>query len=276
MTRRNRHVWIIDFKNYPTKDEASLYAVPFEYLRSTVSSTIEATGERDSWWLHWRARAEMFSALAPLSRFVVTPAVSKHRVFVWQEFPLFPDHALIAFARSDDYSFGVLQARIHEWALKLGTRLETRPRYTPTTSFETFPFPEPTLEQSEAIASAAKELDDLRSRWLNPSEWTREGVSEFPGSIDGPWARYISNVDERGIGTVRYPRLIPKDEEATEQLKKRTLTNLYNERPTWLDLAHRNLDEAVFAAYGWESNLSDEEILSRLLELNLARAALQE
>src|SRR5687767_7015821 len=54
--------------------------------------------------------------------------------------------------------------------------------------------------------------------------------------------------------------------------KKRTLTNLYNARPTWLDLAHKRLDEAVFAAYGWKSDLSDEEILEKLLSLNLERS----
>ncbi len=53
---------------------------------------------------------------------------------------------------------------------------------------------------------------------------------------------------------------------------KRTLTNLYNARPTWLELAHKKLDEAVFAAYGWPSDLSDEEILEKLLALNLERA----
>jgi len=56
--------------------------------------------------------------------------------------------------------------------------------------------------------------------------------------------------------------------------KKRTLTNLYNARPTWLELAHKKLDEAVFAAYGWPSDLSDEEILERLLALNLERAGM--
>ena len=96
---------------------------------------------------------------------------------------------------------------------------------------------------------------------------------EFPGSVAGPWARYVTDADERGIGTVRYPRLIPKDDKAAEQLKNRTLTNLYNERPTWLDLAHRKLDEAVFAAYGWEPDLSDDEILTRLLAMNQQRAA---
>jgi hypothetical protein len=55
-------------------------------------------------------------------------------------------------------------------------------------------------------------------------------------------------------------------------LKKRTLTNLYNQRPTWLDLAHRKLGAAVLAAYGWPADLSDEEILAHLLALNLARA----
>lgn len=59
------------------------------------------------------------------------------------------------------------------------------------------------------------------------------------------------------------------------QLAKRTLTNLYNEGPTWLDLAHRKLDEAVFAAYGWELSLTDDEILTRLLELNHQRAQAQ-
>ena len=73
------------------------------------------------------------------------------------------------------------------------------------------------------------------------------------------------------IGTVRYPRLVPKDEQC-EATETRTLTNLYNERPTWLDLAHRRLDEAVFAVYGWPADLSDEAILERLLQLNLERS----
>ena len=71
-----------------------------------------------------------------------------------------------------------------------------------------------------------------------------------------------------------YPdRLLPRDEAAAEELKKRTLTNLYNQRPAWLDNLHRELDEAVAAAYGWPADLPDEEILKRLLELNRERAA---
>lgn len=166
-----------------------------------------------------------------------------------------------------------------------------------TTCFETFPFPKPTDEQRGAIAAAAKELDELRNSWLNPPEWTRTEVLEFPGSVDGPWKRYIDDADRsvefipresgddeasqsrgvnstlrKGIGSVHYPRIVPRDEDCAKQLKKRTLTNLYNERPTWLDLAHRKIDEAVFAAYGWDSDISDDELLAKLLELNMERA----
>jgi len=57
----------------------------------------------------------------------------------------------------------------------------------------------------------------------------------------------------------------------SDEKKKRTLTNLYNARPTWLNLAHKRLNEAVFAAYGWKGDLSDEKILEKLLSLNLER-----
>jgi len=209
-----------------------------------------------------------------LGRYLATPAVSKYRIFRWLEPPLLPDHALIVFSRSDDYFMGIMQSRVHElWALKLGTRLETRPRYTPTTCFETFPFPDPAPAMSATISGAAKALDDARELWLRPHEWTREEELNFPGSVDGPWTLHVYNPDRRGIGTVRYARRIPKDAECAAKLAKRTLTALYNQRPAWLDLAHRKLDDVVLAAYGWKPELTDDEILSRLLVLNLERAA---
>ena len=176
--------------------------------------------------------------------------------------------------------FGMLHTRPHGlWSDVQGTQLREREsgfRYTPTTCFETFPFPRPRPEQEAAIAAAAKELDRLRSAWLNPPEWTREEVLEFPGSVEGPWRRYLHQPDARGIGTVRYPRIAPKDAECAALLAKRTLTNLYNENPTWLRNAHRTLDEAVFAAYGWSPDLTDDQLLEKLLALNLERAAAEE
>jgi hypothetical protein len=111
-------------------------------------------------------------------------------------------------------------------------------------------------------------------------------VLELPGSVYGPWRRHIDPATARphpgplpegegisGVGTVRWPRTVPKDPDSAASLKKRTLTNLYNQRPAWLDLAHKRLDAAVFAAYGWDPGISDEAILEKLLKLNLARAA---
>jgi type II restriction/modification system DNA methylase subunit YeeA len=234
--------------------------------------------QRKFWWRLARPCPEVKASLQPLSRFLVTSIVSKHRLFAWHKVPVNPDHALAVFAREDDYFFGVLHSRFHEvWALKQGTRLETRPRYTPTTCFETFPFPRPTPKQEAAIAAAAQELNALRERWLNPPEWTVEKILEFPGTIGGVWDRYIDKskiVNPKSqIGQVRYPRLEPRDADCAAKLKDRTLTKLYNERPAWLDLAHKKLDAAVAAAYGFPADLTDEQILEKLLALNLVRAA---
>jgi type II restriction/modification system DNA methylase subunit YeeA len=166
-----------------------------------------------------------------MARYIGTPILAKHRLFVWLDRAILPDHQLVAIARDDDYTLGVLHSRAHEvWALGLGTQLETRPRYTPTTCFETFPFPDPTPEQRARVGEAARRLVELRDGWLNP------------------------------------PGLDPAE------LAKRTLTHLYNQRPTWLANAHADLDAAVFAAYGWPVDLADAEILERLLALNLGRA----
>lgn len=274
-----RDMFIVDFGHNLSDREASLFEAPFSFVASKVKpKRTENRREvyRSYWWRHVEPRPGMRRALQGLPRFLATPTVSKFRLFSWLSPEILPDHALIVFARSDDYFYGVLHSRLHEiWALSQGTQVREREsgfRYIPTRTFETFPFPQPSPNQESAIAAAAKELDDLRTRWLDPPEWTREEILEFPGSMAGPWARYVHDPDERGIGTVRYPRLVPKDEEAVEKLKVRTLTNLYNQRPTWLDLAHRKLDEAVFAAYGWDPGISDDEILERLLALNLEKA----
>jgi type II restriction/modification system DNA methylase subunit YeeA len=275
VTRRPADDWIIDFGER-SQEDASAYEEPFEFVKAKVwpeRKDHREPRQREKWWLLARSCPEMMAAVSKLGRYLVTPTVCKHRVFAWLTYPTEPDHQLYVFARSDDFFYGIVHSRAHEaWALASGTRLETRPRYTPTTCFETFPLPQPTPDQSTAISCVAKELDDQRSRWLNPPEWTTTEVLEFPGSVAGPWARYVVEPDARGIGTVRWPRTVPIDPDCAASLSKRTLTNLYNQRPAWLDLAHKKLDAAVFAAYGWDAGISDEELLERLLKLNLERA----
>jgi type II restriction/modification system DNA methylase subunit YeeA len=269
--------WIIDFPQHLDKQGASGYDAPFSYVSVNVRPlrvNHREDVQRDYWWRQARPCPEMKAAVLRLFRFLVTPTLSKHRVFVWMSIPTNADHQLVVFATDDDYDFGILHSKSHElWSLRQGTHLETRPRYTPTTCYETFPFPSPTDAQRDAIASAARELDALRSRWLNPPEWVKEDVLEFPASVEGPWAKMLTDANADGIGTARYVRLVPIDAKAGQALKKRTLTNLYNDRPAWLANAHRALDEAVFAAYGWPPSLTDDELLAKLLDLNLAMSS---
>jgi hypothetical protein len=198
-------------------------------------------------------------------------------VFVWLQPVDLPDGNLVVFAVDQDWQMGLLHSRVHEtWARALGTQVREREsgfRYTPTTCFETFPFPDLNDAHRYAIGNAAKALDDLRTRSVNPPEWVIEDVLEFPASVDGPWGHLVTEPNFDGIGTARYVRLLPADEDIDKRLKKRTLTNLYNERPTWLADAHCRLDDAVFAAYGWSPDIADDELLAKLLELNLAQAA---
>ncbi len=241
LVQRSRGKWTIDF-GLMLQNEAALYEMPFEYVKKHVLPVRESRRDdyRGQWWQYARPRPEMRKAIVGKARLIVTPEVSKHRVFVWIKPEILCNQQTLIFAREDDYFFGVLHSKAHElWARATGTQLreaESGFRYTPTTTFETFPFPWTPGQEDQsdvrviAIAQAAKELNDLREAWLIPPD--------------------ISDAE----------------------LKKRTLTNLYNARPTWLDNAHRKLDAAVFATYGWPSDLSDDEILSRLLALNLKRA----
>ena len=281
IVQRPPPVWIIDCGVTMDREAFALYQAPYGHVETNVKPERAKNSRenyREKWWIHAEPRPGLRAATAPLARFIATPQVSKHRLFVWVDPVFLCDVTTLCFARPDDRFFGVLQSRFHEaWALKLGTRLETRPRYTPTTCFETFPFPEAQAERDAAIAAATKELNELREGWLNPPDWTRPEVLEFPGTVGGPWHRYIdpATVTDRGafkVGTVRYPRLVARDADCAARLKERTLTKLYNERPPWLADCHARLDAAVAAAYGWPADLPDEAILERLLALNQAAA----
>ena len=266
LARRPAGKWIVGFGASMTEEEAALYEAPFDHVLRQVKDARQQNREpesREFWYRHWRPRPEMWAAIAELRRYVATPRVAKHRIFVWLDRRVCPDSAIIAIARDDDTTFGILHSRFHEaWSLRLGTWLGVGndPRYTPTSTFETFPFPVglspdiPATEHEEnpraiAIADAARRLVELRDRWLNPPEWVE-------------W------VDEPASG---YPRrAVPRNEAAAKAVEQRTLTNLYNDRPQWLADAHRTLDAAVAQAYGWEADITEEEALARLLDLNLS------
>ncbi len=232
---RDRGMWIVDFGVGMPEAQAALYEAPFELVRKRVRPARAASRTTiDAWWQHERPRPDMRAALAGLSRYIATTRLSPHRLFVWLPPTVLADSRIIVFAREDDYFLGVLHSRPHEvWSRRTAGAQRREAvsgfTYTPTTCYETFPFPRPTDEQRAAIAMAAHALGELRRGWLNPA------------AMD------------------------------LTALRERTLTRLYNARPAWLEQAHAVLDRAVLDAYGWPRDVADEEILARLLELNLSR-----
>jgi type II restriction/modification system DNA methylase subunit YeeA len=262
LTSRSSDTWIIDFGTVMPEAEAARYEAPFQYaLEHVKPKRMQNNREiyRKYWWHHAEARPGMRVALKDLPRYIATSRVAKHRMFVWQDVAILPDSTVVAIARDDDTTLGILSSRFHVlWSLGVCSSLEDRPRYTSTTCFETFPFP-PGLSprdrgHDEAIAAAARELNELRENWLNPPEWVEWQITS----------------EEEKAGFPPRPVARPGHE---AELKKRTLTNLYNACPAWLLSAHAALDTAVAAAYGWtdyRAETADEEILRRLLALNRA------
>ena len=267
VTQRPAGKWIVDFGWTMPEGDAALYEEPFRRVQERVYPMRQRNRRktyREYWWRHVEPRQGMWAVLAGRSRCIVTPTVAKHRVFSWLDTRICPDHQLIVIARDDDTTFGILHSRFHEiWSLRLGTSVGkgNDPRYTPTTTFEPFPFPEglspdiPSADYADdphavTIAEAAQKLVERRDRWLNPSEWVEWVDEPVPG----------------------YPkRPVPRNETAAKELKKRTLTNLYNARPQWLADAHATLDSAVADAYGWRADITDDDVRCELLELNLYR-----
>ncbi|UVO54644.1 class I SAM-dependent DNA methyltransferase [Sphingomonas sp. SUN039] len=271
IVRRPSDRWAIDFAT-SSEIEAAQYEQPFQHALAHVQP-IRARDRnertREQWWRYERPRPELRKSFEGLQRYIATPVVSKHRIFVWLSNFARPSNLLDAIARDDDTTFGILHSRFHElWSLRMGTFLGVGndPRYTPSTTFETFPFPEgltPDIPaanyandpRAQAIAAAAATLNELRENWLNPADLIVREPEVVPGYPD---------------------RILPRDDDAAKELKKRTLTNLYNARPVWLANAHATLDAAVADAYGWGAawalGMSDDDILSHLFALNQARS----
>ena len=229
---RPQERWLIDFR-IMAESEARLYSLPYQHCLRHVQpkrATSRDQHLREHWWQHDRNRLDARAIITKLTRYIGTSQVSKHRYFQYIDAETIPDGTLIAFCREDDYFLGILESRIHKvWTAAIGTQLrekESGRRYIISECFEKFPFPTPTESQRQAVAQAARTLDEQRRNVCRPN------------------------------GTYR-----------------RSMTALYNENPPWLQTAHAELDATVAAAYGWPPDLADDEILRRLVRLNLSGGA---
>lgn len=252
--------WVIDFGPECPLEQAARFERPFEYVATHVKPVRVKNKNptlREHWWIHKCPRPELRAAVSHLRRMLVTARVSEHRLWAWLDFRTHPDSRLFVFSRDDDYFFGLLHSSIHEvWSHRIGAihGKGNDPTYNNTKCFETFPLPWPPGKENTRhiaylrISEAAAELNEQRERWLNPPEWIgplaemidrRDDFSDVPGDLNDPASpRALIRQSAIMAEAARDPRL-----------KRRTLTNLYNERPTWLRLAHEKLDRAVLAAY---------------------------
>lgn len=298
--------WIIDFGTDRDEVQASLFEMPFNFVVEHIKPERQNNNRAiraKYWWRLAETMPAMRRSVAQINRFIATPRVAKHRIFVWRPACFLPDDRLAIIARADDTTFGILSSRIHElWSLAQASIHGDgdeggRPTYNAKSCFETFPFPTgltpadtahqrtETLacgavipadlsEQKTAaapdqqalpatkiiatnIAQAAQRLHQLRQRWLNPPEWTDT----------------VPEVVPLGLAASPYPDRTVAKPGFEKELAQRTLTKLYNQRPAWLAAAHQQLDAAVAAAYGWadyQPDMKDDELLRRLLALNLA------
>lgn len=272
ITRRSRNMWIIDFGVDMALEEAMKYEKPFEYVKKYVKpmrDNVRREKYKNKWWIFSEPCTGMREAIKPLQRFIITTMIAKYRIFTWLQHPIIPDQRVIVIARDDDYFYGVLNSKIHTlWALNMGATLEDRPSYSPTATFQTFPFPwppnmEPAYNESViAVATSARELSDFYQMWINPPDANITASMKYRTltNLYNAFSFYHENIKGKHHDSIQWNKL--------------TGNIISLNKIEQLDYIHTNLNHAVFDCYGWDYTIADEEILVRLLSLNLKRAAI--
>lgn len=253
LTQSPRGVMVIDLLGLDAEQVRQQLPSVYQHLRENVwperKENKRAT-YRDNWWIFGEPRRDLRPALQGIGRYIATVETTKHRIFQFLDQSILPDNKLIAITVEDAWVLGALSSRIHEtWVSPnaLGSRLGygNDPVYVKSTCFETFPFPAPTDSQKQRIGDLAEQLDAHRKKQL---------AAHPKLTLTGMY-----NVLEKlRAGDT----LTTKDKTIHEQGLVSVLAELHDE-----------LDAAVAAAYGWPADLTDEQILERLLALNLERAA---
>jgi hypothetical protein len=249
LTGKSRNVMVIDLFGLSSEEVLKRYPEVYQWISDRVKPERDQNRRgtySEKWWIFGEPRAAFRPALGGLSRYISTVETAKHRIFVFLDSSVLPDNKLINFALEDSFFLGILSSRVHvKWALQAGGKLEDRPVYVKTTCFDTFPFPNCADAQKETIRAVAERLDAHRKRQqeLSP-DLTLTGmynVLEKLRAGEELTAEDHSIYDAGLVGVLRE--------------------------------LHDELDEAVFATYGWPADLTDEEILGNVVSLNAQRSA---
>jgi SAM-dependent methyltransferase len=259
LTAHPRGVMVIDLFGLDGEEVRNRFPEVYQYLSMSVkparqaqakkSSTKDAQAYADTWWIFGKPRQELRPALLELDRYIVTVDTARHRVFQFLPSKIVCDDKNVIIASKDSFTLGTVSSRIHLiWAIAVGAKLEDRPVYPKSRCFDPFPFPAANDLQKQCIRDIAEELDAHRKRVL----------AEHPKlTLTG-----LYNVLEELRKGIAPDALDEADRQIFDDGQVLILKEL-----------HERLDAEVANAYGWATDLPDEEILSRLVALNKERAA---
>ena len=156
--------WVIDFDDMPLERAERDYPSPLRIVRERVMpGRLNDPAQMKRWWQFWNPRPALRLAIANLERVGICGLTGKRLILVWGPTDWRPSHACGVFAFEDDYNFGVIASSVHDiWTRANASTLKGDLRYTPSTAFETFPFPSPSEAQRERISSASRDVVSQR------------------------------------------------------------------------------------------------------------------
>lgn len=249
LTDKPRAVMVIDLFGLSAEEVRDRFPAVYQHVLEHVKPERDQNNRatyRNNWWVFGEPRRVLRQQLAGLPRFIATVETAKHRTFQFLDAAILPDNKLVNIASDEAFVLGVLSSRAHVvWALATGGTLEDRPRYNKTRCFETFPFPVCNVAQKDAIGRLGEAIDAHRKR---------QQAAHPDLTLTG-----IYNVLEK----LRSGESLTAKEKVIHE----------NGLVSLLRQFHDELDAAVFDAYGWPRDLSEEQILERLVALNSERVA---
>ncbi|REJ88388.1 MAG: class I SAM-dependent DNA methyltransferase [Planctomycetota bacterium] len=247
-TRRER--FVIDLFGLSAREAEDQCPAVYQHVLTFVKPHRDANNRatyRENWWIFGEPRTELRKAVTGLDKVIVTPRTAKHRFFQFESAESRFESEIVVVPSDDSFVLGILSSHPHVvWALAQGGRLGVGndPRYNNSRCFETFPFPERSDGTGKLISALAERLDAHRKRQqeLHPG-LTMTGMYNV--------------LEKLRSGET----LTTKEQTIHEQGLVSVLKQI-----------HDDLDAAVFDAYGWPHDLTDEQILERLVALNHERA----
>lgn len=248
---RSRGLQVIDFFGWDEAEARRRHPLLFQHLLETVKPERDRNNRasyRDNWWVFGEPRRDLRDALEGLRRYIVTVETAKHRWFRFMEASTLPDNKLVVIASEDPFVLGVLSSRQHRaWFAANAGRIgeyEREAVYVKGVCFDAFPFPDPNGALAAEIGMLAEELDAARARAL----------------YDG------DSLTMTGLYNAR--ARIGRGEPLSDSERA-----IYEQgRVGIMDHLHQRLDQLVSRAYGWPDDLTDSQIVERLIGLNQARA----